>query len=291
MFLVLHKYILKSLSHQVESHKVIIFLKELLAFGYKEAISCIFPAIIFGTLAITKFISIPFVPRYDLLLLIFLTVQYFMYKLKLEDENEVRMICIFHLLGVMMEMFKVSHGAWAYPDPGYTKILGVPLYSGFMYASIGSYVCQAWKNLDLKFESWPPMLHCAGVALLIYGNFYSNVYTIDLRLLIIPVLIYVFYNTKVYFNTNGQIRQMPLSLSFFLIGFFVWIAENMATFLGAWKYPNQKEGWTMVSLHIMSSWFLLVVVTVVLVALIKHLEGDPSIDIEAGYLKNELDAA
>ena len=34
---------------------------------------------------------------------------------------------------------------------------------------------------------------------------------------------------------------MPLVLSFVLIGFFIWIAENIATFFSAWEYPNQSE--------------------------------------------------
>jgi len=214
-----------------------------------------------------------------------------MFKFKLEDANEVRMICVFHLLGVMMEIFKVNHNAWAYPDQGYTKLLGVPLYSGFMYASIASYVCQAWRNLDLKFVLWPPMTQCFSMAFLIYGNFYSNVYTHDIRVFLIPTLFYVFMNSKVHFNTNGQVRKMPMTLGFFLIGFFVWLAENIATFLGAWKYPNQKDGWSMVSLNIMSSWFLLVVVTVVLVALIKRMEGDQSIELQSEPSNDVLDIA
>ena len=173
-----------------------------------------------------------------------------------------------------MEIFKVSHNSWAYPEPAYTKVFGVPLYSGFMYASIASYVCQAWKHFNLKLEFWPPLPQCLGMSVFIYGNFYTNVYTYDLRLIIIPLLFYLFLNSVVYFNTNGQIRKMPMTLSFFLIAFFVWIAENIGTFLGAWKYPNQANGWSVVSLHIMSSWFLLVVVTVVLVAIIKHFEEE-----------------
>ena len=54
----------------------------------------------------------------------------------LETKKEVGVICFFHLLGVSMEIFKVSHGAWTYPDDGFSKVMGVPLYSGFMYASV-----------------------------------------------------------------------------------------------------------------------------------------------------------
>jgi uncharacterized membrane protein YoaT (DUF817 family) len=32
---------------------------------------------------------------------------------------------------------------------------------------------------------------------------------------------------------------MPLLLGLVLIGFFVWLAENLGTFFGVWRYPNQ----------------------------------------------------
>jgi uncharacterized membrane protein YoaT (DUF817 family) len=280
-----HKRILKILEHNTSDKQLIRYLKEFLCFGYKEAISCIFPVIIFGSLAITKFVSVPFIPRYDLLLIIFLIVQYLMFKFNLKDAEEVNMICLFHVLGIMMEIYKVSHNSWAYPEHAYAKVLDVPLYSGFMYASIASYICQAWRNLDLKLEAWPNPAACFILAVLIYGNFYTNVHTYDIRLILIPALFLVFYRTSVYFNTNGQIRKMPMIVSFFLIAFFVWLAENIATFLGAWKYPNQAQEWRIVSLHIMSSWFLLVIVTIILVALIKHYRDDESIEASAKNLE------
>jgi uncharacterized membrane protein YoaT (DUF817 family) len=67
-------------------------------------------------------------------------------------------------------------------------------------------------------------------------------------------------------------------VSFGLIAFFVWIAENIATFLGAWKYPHQHAGWQIVHFNIITSWFLLVVVSVVIVSIIRIFEGDESIE-------------
>jgi uncharacterized membrane protein YoaT (DUF817 family) len=62
---------------------------------------------------------------------------------------------------------------------------------------------------------------------------------------------------------------MPVSLSFLLIGFFLWIAENISTLLGAWKYPNQENIWHMVDISKISSWSLLVIVSFVVVANLK----------------------
>ncbi len=63
---------------------------------------------------------------------------------------------------------------------------------------------------------------------------------------------------------------MPLVVSFLFIGFFVWIAENLSTYLGAWTYPGQAGGWEVVSLQKISSWCLLVIVSFVIVADLKH---------------------
>jgi len=58
-----------------------------------------------------------------------------------------------------------------------------------------------------------------------------------------------------------------------LIGFFLWAAENAATFLRAWQYPSQESVWTMVHAAKLGSWSLLVVVSIVLVAAVKAYEG------------------
>jgi uncharacterized membrane protein YoaT (DUF817 family) len=55
---------------------------------------------------------------------------------RLETWEEARVILLFHLTGTAMEWFKVScRKSWAYPEPALFKLMGVPLFSGFMYAS------------------------------------------------------------------------------------------------------------------------------------------------------------
>jgi uncharacterized membrane protein YoaT (DUF817 family) len=63
---------------------------------------------------------------------------------------------------------------------------------------------------------------------------------------------------------------MPLVLSFLLIGFFIWVAENVATFFGAWVYPNQTRGWAIVGPSKISSWMLLVIISFIVVAALKQ---------------------
>jgi uncharacterized membrane protein YoaT (DUF817 family) len=63
---------------------------------------------------------------------------------------------------------------------------------------------------------------------------------------------------------------MPMNLAFMLIAFFIWIAENISTYLDAWKYPSQAHAWTVVSAGKITSWFLLVIVSFIIVAYLKH---------------------
>ncbi len=65
---------------------------------------------------------------------------------------------------------------------------------------------------------------------------------------------------------------MPVILSFMLIGFFIWLAENVATRLGAWKYAYQHSNWTMVNYQKISSWGFLVIVSYIIIAELKLLK-------------------
>ena len=261
--------ILLQLRHQPSDTKAVQYFKEFFAFGFKEVLSCLFPAFIFCMLVVSKLLHIPGLPRYDFLLLACLAMQAFMVYTKLESKTELLVITLFHFIGLAMEIYKVSKGSWAYPEFSYLKVGNVPLYSGFMYASVGSYVCQAWRWFDLKITHWPGMVYATAISILIYANFFTLHYLPDVRWYITPLLIIVFWKTKVQFTTNGHQRSMPLVVSFLLIGFFIWVGENMATFLGAWKYASQHEGWKMVSLGKISSWFLLIVLSIVIIAQLK----------------------
>ncbi len=63
-------------------------------------------------------------------------MQWVMYKTGLETKDELKVITVFHLIGLLLEIYKVHFGSWSYPEERYSKVFGVPLYSGFMYASV-----------------------------------------------------------------------------------------------------------------------------------------------------------
>lgn len=248
------------------------FVRLLLHFTYQEAMSCLFPVFIFAALALSKLVAIPGLPRYDLLLLLCLAFQVLMVKSGLETKDELKVITVFHLIGLILEVFKVHMGSWSYPEEAYTKIFGVPLYSGFMYASVASYLCQAWRRLEVDIMGWPHHLFVVTLGAAIYLNFFTHHYVWDMRWVLTAAIFVVFWRTRVTFRVAEERLWMPLPLSFFLIGFFIWIAENIATFFGAWRYPHQREGWELVHLSKISSWFLLVIVSFIIVAELKYVK-------------------
>lgn len=247
-------------------------MRQLVHFGYLQAWSCLFPALIFLSLAVLKIVEIPGVPDYDALLVICIAIQVWMVRSGLETMDELKVIGVFHLIGLALELYKVHMGSWQYPQEGWTKVAGVPLYSGFMYASVASYLCQAWRRLQVGLTNWPRSIWTVPLGAAIYLNFMTHHYILDLRWILTGLLFLLFFRTAVSFQVGESRYRMPLVLAFLLIGFFIWVAENLATLLGAWQYPNQRDAWTVVSLGKLSSWFLLVIVSFIIVAQLKHLK-------------------
>ncbi len=248
------------------------FLWEFLVFGLKQARACLFAVLFFGLLFLSRHVPLFGLPRYDFLCLAALGVQLLLVAARLETRDEVLTLCAFHILGVALELFKTHPGiaAWSYPEPGYLKIGNVPLYSGFMYAAVASYMCQAWRLLELDLEDFPPYLLSLPLSAAIYLNFFTHHFIADLRWVLAGAVLVIFRRTRVRFRVTEQVRKMPLLVSFTLIGLFVWLAENISTFLGAWVYPEQRLAWQMVSVAKISSWVLLVIVNFMLVADLKH---------------------
>lgn len=248
-------------------------LTQLLYFGREQALSCLFPVVIFASLALTKFIPLPLLARYDWLFIICLAMQWWMLRAGLETKDELKVITLFHLIGLALEIFKVHMGSWAYPEEGLFKVFGVPLYSGFMYASVASYLCQAWRRLHVDLVNWPSFFLVVPLAAAIYLNFFWHHFWIDVRWWLGLLVIIVFWRASVKYEVNGIPYRMPIVLSFVLIGFFIWVAENIATFFGAWQYPNQTHAWSLVHVGKISSWLLLVIVSFLIVAELKRVKG------------------
>lgn len=249
------------------------FCVEFLLFGIKEARACLFAGLFFVSIFVTPREGLLGIPRYDLLLLIALAIQVWMVWAKLETLDELKAICLFHVVGFALEAFKTSGAiqSWSYPDFAYTKLFGVPLFSGFMYAAVGSYIIQAWRLLHVQIHHHPPYWMASLVALAIYANFFTHHYIGDYRWYIAALAIGLYARAIVVFRPFDRDRRMPLILAFILIGFFIWLAENISTFFAVWHYPNQIGAWSTVHIGKWSSWTLLVIMTFTIVASLKHI--------------------
>ena len=251
------------------------FAVEFFYFGVKEARACLFAGLFFLSVFIVPRSGILGLPKYDVILIIALTIQVWMLMVKLETWDEVKAICLFHVVGFVLEVFKTSSGigSWSYPDFAYTKLLGVPLFSGFMYAAVGSYIIQAWRLFDLKIRHYPPYWMATVIAILIYANFFTLHFIGDFRWYITACALGLYARAMVVFKPLDKTRKMPLLLAFILIGFFLWLAENISTFFNVWRYPNQNGIWETVHIGKWSSWSLLVIMTFTIVASLKHIKA------------------
>lgn len=245
---------------------------EFWVFGIKELAACVFAGSFLALLLISNYVHIPGLARYDFLFLGALAIQAVLIATRVESAREVAVLSLFHALGMALELFKTSPqvGSWSYPEEAMFRIATVPLYSGFMYAAVASYLMQAWRLLDVRIEKFPPLPVALALCAAIYGNFFTNHYIMDVRWYLAALIVLVFWRSKVRFRALSVHRTMPLILAFVLIGFFIWVAENIATFFGGWVYPDQHEAWAIVGPAKISSWALLVIISFVIVAALKQ---------------------
>ncbi|MFZ2555289.1 MAG: DUF817 domain-containing protein [Minisyncoccia bacterium] len=252
-------------------------LWEFFIFGLKQARACIFAGSFFVLLFLSNYLPILGLARYDFLFLAALALQAILYFTKIETWDEVKVIFLFHMLGLVLELYKTSAfvGSWSYPEEAFFKIATVPLYSGFMYAAVGSYIAQSWRIMQLEFTHYTHYALSVALGAAIYFNFFTNRILPDIRWLLIPLVFVFFWRIRVYFTViEGRRRWMPMNVAFLLIAFFIWIAENISTYLGAWKYPDQIHVWNVVSTNKITSWFLMVIISFIIVANLKHHKKD-----------------
>lgn len=244
------------------------FLHEVIVFGLKEARACIFPACFFVILVLSRFLSVPGISRYDWIFLSTVCLQIALFMAGIESKADVLVLASFHMIGLVLEIFKTrpSIGSWRYPEEGVIRIGIVPLYSGFMYAAVASYMCQAWRLLDLELSKYPSYKFSIPLSIAIYLNFFTHHVIPDMRWMLLLGVVLLFWRTEVPFKITYSRRAMPLVFAFVCIGFFIWIAENIATCFGAWVYPEQALRWILVSPGKINSWFLLVIISFLIVA-------------------------
>lgn len=244
-------------------------LADLLMFALKQGWACLFGFMMLAGLFVSDRIwsDAWAVQRYDALVLYAIGLQISFLLLRLETLQEAKVILLFHLTGTAMELFKVNAGSWTYPEPALLKLYGVPLFSGFMYAAVGSYMARVIRIFDMRFAPYPPFWTTVVLALAIYVNFFAHHYLPDMRYVLMAATLLLFARTRVWFTINRTRRWMPLPLAAFLTSIFLWIAENVGTITGTWLYNGQSQ-MDLVSLAKMGSWYLLLYVSFATVTLV-----------------------
>ena len=243
-------------------------LFEFVMFGIKQAWACLYG----GTMLALLILTMLFWPkegallsRFDFLFLAAIALQVLLVALKLERLEEVKVIAIFHVVGTVMEIFKTHMGSWTYPGDAFFKIGGVPLFTGFMYACVGSYIARITRLMDLRYSHYPPIWTTWVLAIGAYVNFFTHHFGPDIRVGLYLLSILIFARTRVYFTPDQKARWMPMLIGFLLVSLFIWFAENIGTFTNTWIYPHQKGGWHLVPLAKMGAWYLLMLLSFVLV--------------------------
>jgi len=243
-------------------------LYEFTRFGIKQGWACLFGGLMVALLIATRLWYPAGLPlaRYDFLFIAAIVIQVTLLATRLETLEEAKVILLFHVVGTAMEIFKTSVGSWAYPEPSLLRIGNAPLFAGFMYAAVGSYLARVWRLFDFQFTHHPPLWTTIALSVGIYLNFFGHHYIADLRLALFALTAILFGRTTVYFKVWRAHRSMPLLLGFVLVSLFIWFAENIGTITGAWLYPHQAKNWSMVPLTKLGAWFLLMIISYVMIA-------------------------
>lgn len=268
-----------SLEHRVDAiaHRVLrdapadgirATLVEVAVFVLKQAWACIFGASLLAVIIAARlwYPDDAAVARNDALTLAAVVIQLAMLVFRLESGRELWVIVLFHLTGTVMELFKTDVGSWSYAAEGILRIGGVPLFSGFMYAAVGSYMVRVYRLFDLGFARYPRRWMTAILASGIYLNFFTHHYWWDLRWVLLAAVVLLWAPTVMHARVWRRTLRLPLLAVFAGVALFIYFAENIGTWAGAWMYPDQADGWQLVSPSKLVSWFLLMIISVVLVA-------------------------
>jgi uncharacterized membrane protein YoaT (DUF817 family) len=255
--------------------RVAVGLYEFLCFGLKQAAACLFGGLMVALLLASWrwYPRHAWLARYDFLTLVALAIQGILLAAKLESREEAKVILLFHVVGTAMELFKTAVGSWNYPEPSLLRLGGVPLFTGFMYAAVGSYIARAWRLFDFRFTRHPPFGATVALAVAIYLNFFAHHYLPDARSLLFVAVAWLFGPCWIHFRIRRVHRHMPLLLGFVLVALFIWLAENVGTFSHAWLYPAQRLGWHMVPFGKLGAWLLLMIISYVMVSVLHRRPG------------------
>lgn len=244
------------------------WLAEFVMFGLKMGWAALFGGLILAAIIVSSAVwpENARLARYDFLFFFAVSVQGLFLWFRLETVDEAKVILLFHLSGTVMEWFKVSAGSWGYPEEATFVLFNVPLFSGFMYASVGSFIVRATRIFSMEFAPYPRLWLTWLLAAAIYVNFFSHHVLPDMRLALFLGTALVFGRTMVGFTVGARYR-MPMVLAAVLSSFFLWVAENIGTLTGSWFYHGHTSA-DVTPISKMGSWYLLLFVAFATVTIV-----------------------
>lgn len=207
------------------------------------------------------------VTRYDALFLVAVITQGLFFAYKLESLDEAWALVVFSSLGLCLEFFNTAQGNWAYPEGGLFTFAHVPLFVGFLYASVGICILRMIRIFEMQFTPFPPYWMALGFAALIYANFFTQHLWFDIRFALFIGTVLMFGRTRIRFRSGGRDLWMPMLLSLFLSAVGVWGGENLGTLTGTWLYNGQSQG-EPVSFATLGSWYLFLCVALMVALLV-----------------------
>lgn len=263
-----------------------------LAFAARQASAAVFGILILALVAATHLawpliwptgpgLPDPPIHRYDALFLAAVAIQIALIAFRFETWAEAKVIAVFHAAGTVMELIRTSPSlevcgvsllTWSYPEDSFFRIATVPLFSGFMYAAVGSYIARSWRLHDFRLSRHPALWATGALAAVIYVNFFTYPCA-DLRWPLTAAIILLFWRSSVAFfpaGPRGERVTVPLLLVFFGIATLIYTAENIATWSNVWLYPHQEDGWRPVTIDKLGSWFLLMLLSWALVCAVRR---------------------
>ena len=159
---------------------------------------------------------------------------------------------IVFLLGIGLELQKTGIGAWAYADGGVLMLGEKPLFVGFMYAAVASYVIRSLRLKGLRVVRLPHWAVALGFSAVIYGAFFVPV-PVWVRPMLLLLAVLAFNRARVV-APSGSWLPVPMALA--MAALLLWVAENVGTFTGTWTYRGQGPG-ELVTYSKIGAWFLL----------------------------------
>ena len=149
-------------------------LREFWLFGLKQGYACLFGGFLLAMMLITSiWYPLEVIHRYDFIFIAAILFQVALLLLRLETPREAVVIVVFHLVATVMELFKTSAaiGSWVYPGNFIFGIGNVPLFTGFMYRAVGSYIARIWRIFEFEFSGYPSKSRTVFLVGAIYVNF------------------------------------------------------------------------------------------------------------------------